>query len=60
MINYAWLKFHQLRMIIVKVIYEFTEMNFVLIVEEIIPTFLTSGFLKECQIIPHDWDFIIV
>ncbi len=47
-------------MIIVKVIYEFTEMNFVLIVEKIILNFLTSGFLKECQIIPHDWDFIIV
>lgn len=40
-----------------KPIPEFQELDITLLADEIIPTFLTSKFLKESQIVPQMWEF---
>lgn len=40
-----------------KLIPQFKELSITLFAKEIIPTFITSKFLKESQIIPQEWEF---
>jgi hypothetical protein len=42
---------------LMKPIPEFQELAMTLFAKEIVPTFLTSKFLKESQIIPKEWEF---